>query len=135
MRLEFSFVFIMVGIGGTACQNSEACTRARLDAADAYEEVMQTASRLKLQGAPGYDELSADQKGEHYKTWAEIEKQTEMVFKSFAFEKITWNTAGPAQQKAQEAFDDYFDKQDYKGFQTSLESATKKFQAAKAACR
>jgi len=77
----------------------------------------------------------AEQKGEHYKIWEEIEKQTDMIFKSFAFEKITWNTAEPAKQKAEKAFDGYFDKAEYKGFQTSLEDAAKKFQAAEAACK
>ena len=135
MRYGTSFVLIMAGLGAAACKDGEACTRARHDAANVYEEVMKAASRLKLQGAAGYEELSAEQKGEHYKIWEEIEKQTDMIFKSFAFEKITWNTAEPAKQKAEKAFDGYFDKAEYKGFQTSLEDAAKKFQAAEAACK
>lgn len=115
------------------CENNEQCTKARLDAADTWKAVMESAAKNKLGGA-GYDELSTERKGEHFKAWSRIETEAEMVFKSFAYEKITWKTARPAREKSNSEFDGYFGRDQYKGFKTSLDAANQSFKTVDATC-
>jgi hypothetical protein len=118
-----------------ACETNEACTKARLAASNTWEEVTENAASTKLRGGIGYEDLSEEKKAEHYKAWEEIEKKADMVFKSFAFERITWNTATPARASAEKAFQAYFARDDYKGFQTLLAAANEEFEKTEKACQ
>jgi len=124
---------VAAGLAALACEKNEQCTKARLDASDSWKGVMEGAAKNKL-GGPGYDELSTEKKGEHFKSWAKVETESEMVFKSFAYEKITWKTARPAREKANSEFQSYFGKDQYRGFATLLDAANQSFKAVEALC-
>jgi hypothetical protein len=123
---------LFVALAG--CAKNEACTKARLEAADAWKGVYEQSSKMKLAGGPSFDELSKDKQAEHTKQLGVVETQSDMVFKSFAYEKITWKTAGPAREKAVATWDGYFNKTQYPIFDGSLKSANAQYDAVKAAC-
>ncbi len=118
-----------------ACGKNEECERARLAAASSWEDVRKQAGRFKFQGAPGFENLTTEQKAEHHKVFSEIEAQAGLVFESFAFQKITWTAAKNGRERAQKAFDDYRHKDQYASFSTMLQGANKKYDATEAACR
>jgi hypothetical protein len=117
------------------CKDEEKCAKARNAASDAWKQVTLTASKNKVAPNIGLDELSADQKGPHVQAWGTIEKQADMISSSFAYEKITWNTADPALQKTNAAFDGYSAKERFKSFEGELKDANDKYKATAAACR
>jgi hypothetical protein len=119
----------------TGCKDNETCTKARNAASDTWKAVTDSAGKNKVAPTIGLDELPTDKKGEHVEAWGTIEKQAEMISSSFAYEKITWNTADPAQQKANAAFDSYFAKDRFKSFDLQLRDANDKYKAASSACR
>ena len=45
---------------------------------------------------------------EGVKTWAAIETQADMVFNSFAYERITWKTADPAREETHQKLQGFF---------------------------
>lgn len=116
------------------CKNEEACTKARNAASDAWKGITETAGKNKVAPAIGIDELPADKKAPHVEAWGTIEKQSDMISSSFAYEKITWNTANPAQEKANAAFSSYFAKDKFKTFDMQLRDANDKFKAVVTAC-
>ncbi|HKY41185.1 MAG TPA: hypothetical protein VJN18_34865 [Polyangiaceae bacterium] len=122
-------------LAASGCKDTEACTRARSTASDAWRAVTETAAKNKITPNIGLDELPADKKGLHVEAWGTIEKQADMIASSFAYEKITWNTADPAQQKANDAFAGYFAKDKFKSFDIQLRDANDKYKATAAACR
>ena len=117
------------------CKDTEACTKARHAASDAWKAVTESAAKNKVAPNIGIDEMPADKKGPHVEAWGTIEKQADMIASSFAYEKITWNTSDPAQQKANSAFDAYFAKDKFKTFDLQLRDANDKYKAAAAVCR
>lgn len=117
------------------CKDDEKCALARSAANDAWKAVTLTAGKNKVAPNIGLDELPADKKGDHVQAWGTIEKQSEMIASSFAYEKITWNTADPALQKAVAAFDGYFAKDKFKSFEMQLKDASDKYKATAAVCR
>lgn len=126
---------LVTWLTASGCKDTEACTKARNAASDAWKSVNESAAKNKVAPNIGIDELPADKKGPHVEAWGTIEKQSEMIASSFAYEKITWNTADPAQQKANAAFDGYFAKEKFKSFDIQLRDANDKFKATAAACR
>lgn len=125
----------LVVVFAAGCKDNEACTKARNAASDTWKAVTESAAKNKVAPSIGLDELPADKKGPHVEAWGTIEKQAEMISSSFAYEKITWNTADPAQQKANAAFDSYFAKDKFKSFDIQLRDANDKYKAAATACR
>src|SRR5688572_19284130 len=108
----------LAGLSSAAgCKNDEACVKARNTASDAWKSVTEAAGKNKVAPNIGIDELPADKKGPHVDAWTTIEKQADMISSSFAYEKITWNTANPAQEKANAAFSSYFAKEKFKSFE------------------
>lgn len=132
--LELLVASLVVALAA-GCKDNEACTKARNAASDTWKAVTESAGKNKVAPNIGIDELPADKKGPHVDAWSTIEKQAEMISSSFAYEKITWNTADPAQQKANAAFDAYFAKDKFKSFDMQLRYANDKFRAASSACR
>lgn len=118
-----------------SCKDNEKCAQARSAANDAWKTVTVTAGKNKVAPNIGLDELPADKKGDHVQAWGTIEKQSEMIASSFAYEKITWNTADPALQKTLAAFDGYFAKDKFKSFEMQLKDANDKYKATAAVCR
>src|SRR5262245_61672705 len=98
------------------CQKGEECTKARLEASEAWKTVTSQAGNAKVNGWVGFDDLSEPQKAESVKTWTAIETQSDMVFKSFAYERITWKTSDPARQETKQKFDGYFAKDNFSLF-------------------
>jgi hypothetical protein len=117
------------------CKDEKACTKARLEAATAWESVRNEAGRLKYQGVPSYDQLNTAQKTTHLEAFKTMEEQAQLVFESFAFERIGWTTAEKARDRVQKAFDGYFAKDEYSAFKGVLDAATKRYSEAEAACR
>ena len=117
-----------------ACKDEAACVKARNAASDAWKAVNESAAKNKVAPAIGLDEVPAEKKGAHVDAWGTVEKQAEMLASSFAYEMITWNTAVPAKQKANAAFDGYFAKDKFKSFETQLKDANDKYKAAATAC-
>jgi hypothetical protein len=131
--LLVSMTALLVAANG--CKDDEKCAHARNAASDAWKQITLTAGKNKVAPNIGIDELSADQKGPHVEAWGTIEKQSDMIASSFAYEKITWNTADPALQKANLAFDGYAGKDKFKSFEMQLKDANDKYKATDAACR
>jgi hypothetical protein len=123
----------LVALGG--CKDEEKCTKARNAAAASWKVVTETAAKNKVAPNIGLDELPADKKAPHVEAWGTIEKQAEMIQSSFNYEKITWNTAAPALQKANAAFDGYFAKDKFKSFEIQLKDANDKYKATAEACQ
>ena len=127
-------VLLALGLSLFGCEKSEECKRARLEASDAWKTVMDQAGQAKLKGWIGFDDLTDEKKAEHVRQWTTIETQAEMVFKSFAYELITWNTADPARQKANQTFDGYFAKPSFTIFAATLKTANERYDRAAQAC-
>jgi hypothetical protein len=128
-------VLCVAGLSAASgCKNDEACIKARNAASDTWKVVTQAAGKNKVAPNIGLDELPADKKAPHVEAWSTIEKQADMISSSFAYEKITWNTANPAQQKANAAFEGYFAKDQFRTFAMQLKDANDKFRATAAAC-
>ncbi len=117
------------------CAKGEECTKARMTASDAWKTVMSQAGNAKVNGWVGFDDLSEPQKADSVKTWTSIETQAEMIFKSFAYERITWKTADPARQEARQKFDGYFAKDNFSLFAAALKSAEQRYDDASKLCR
>lgn len=117
-----------------ACKDHDACTKARNTASDAWKAVTESAGKNKVAPNIGIDELPADKKAPHVEAWSTIEQQADLISSSFAYEKITWKTANPAQEKANAAFSAYFAKEKFKTFDLQLKDANDKFKATAAAC-
>lgn len=129
-------IWCVLCLGALAgCKDEEKCAKARNAATDSWKAVTVTATKNKVAPTIGLDELPADKKGQHVEAWGTIEKQSEMIASSFAYEKITWNTSDPALQKANAAFDGYFAKDQFKSFDTQLKDANAKYKDTAAACR
>jgi hypothetical protein len=135
MSSSFRIALLTLALSSVACEKGEECEKARLSAATSWQDVKKQAGKLKFSGTVGFENLSASEKAEHHKVWNEIETQAGLVFDSFAFQKITWGTAESGREKAQKAFDDYKDKAKYASFSSTLQSASKKYEAVEAACR
>ena len=133
VSLALAPLVALLALGG--CKDDEKCAQARSAANDAWKTVNLTAGKNKVAPNIGLDELPGDKKGDHVQAWGTIEKQSEMIASSFAYEKITWNTADPARQKANAAFDGYFAKEQFKSFALELKDANDKYQATATACR
>ncbi len=132
-RSYFVFAALLV-VGLSGCSRGEACTRARLQAADAWKDVSEQAGKLKLSGGASFEELEKNKQAEHTKQFSDVEMQSDLVFKSFAYEKITWRTAGPAHDKALSTWDGFFNKDKYPTFGGTLKAAATQYDAVKAAC-
>lgn len=117
------------------CKDEVACAKARNAASDAWKGVNESASKNKVAPAIGLDDMPPEQKGPHVEAWGTLEKQAEMIAASFSYDKITWNTADPAKQKANAAFEGYFGKSKFKTFDIQLKDADAKYDAAARACR
>jgi hypothetical protein len=63
-----------------------------------------------------------------------MEAQAGLVFESFAFEKISWDTGSKARDRVQKEFDGYFDKDKYAGFKGLLDAGIRRFNEAERAC-
>ena len=118
-----------------SCKDEAACTRARLATATEWEKVRNEAGRLKFQGVVGYDEMNAAQKTTHRDAFKAMEENAQLVFESFAFDRISWTTGSKARDRVVKEFNGYFDKDNYAGFKGVLDSALKRFSEAEAACR
>jgi hypothetical protein len=117
------------------CKDGEKCAKARNAATESWKVVSESAAKNQVAPTIGIEELAADKKQPHVEAWGTIGKQAEMVSASFMYEKITWNTADPAVQKANAAFDGYFAKPQFKTFESQLRDANDKYKAADTACR
>ncbi len=118
-----------------ACKDEAKCAAARNAASDSWKVVADTARKNQVAPTIGIDELPADKKQPHVEAWGTMAKQSEMVSSSFMYEKITWNTADPAVQATNGAFDGYFAKPQFRTFEMQLRDANDKYKAAGAACR
>ncbi len=126
---------LVLALLALACQSGEECTKARLAASDAWKAVMSQAGNAKVSGWPGYEELNEAQKAESVKLWKGIETQSEMIFKTFAYERITWKTSDPAREEANRQFAGFFAKDSFSLFAATLKGANLKYDAASKACR
>jgi len=117
------------------CKGNEECTLVRLAASDTWKDVQEKASKWKLQGAVGYEEYDTRQKADHYKSWNGIESGAEVIWKSFAFEKITWTAADPARDNVNKEFKGYWAADKYSSFASLLEAANKRFDEVKTQCK
>jgi hypothetical protein len=135
MTRPFSVLAVALALVAVGCAKNEACTKTRLEASDSWKEVHEKAGKWKLQGAVGYEEYDERQKAEHYKIWNSIETNAEMIWKGFAFEKITWTTSDPARDKAMKEFKGYWAADKYSSFQSLLEGANKRYDDVAAKCK
>jgi hypothetical protein len=135
MSLPISVFLAAFAVLATGCKTNEDCTRSRLEASDSWKDIQEKASKWKLQGAVGYEDYDARQKGDHYKSWNAIEANSEVIWKSFAYEKITWSAADPARNNVNKEFKGYWAADKYSSFASQLEGANKRFDSVKAKCQ
>lgn len=128
--LPLALVFFALG-----CENNEECTKARNAASDSWKAVLDQAGSARLKGWIGFDDLTEPQKADHVKAFSTIETQSEMVFKSFAYEHITWKTADPARALANQTFAGYANKDAFSLFAATLKAANDKYEATSKVCR
>lgn len=126
---------ILALLSTLACGKNEECTKARLEASDAWKTVTTQAASARLKGWIGFEDLPQAKKAEHVKAFQEIEKQAEMVHSSFNYEKITWKTADPARSEATKAFDSYFGKENFTIFSAALKTANERYETTAKLCR
>ena len=129
-----SALALVIGLAALGCEQGKECERARLAASDQWKAVTEQAGQAKLKGWIGFDELSDEKKAEHVREWTSIETQAEMVFKSFAYERITWKTAAPAREKATQTFNGYFAKDSFTVFAAALKSANQQYDTVAQTC-
>lgn len=125
-------------LAASACSKTddEACVKARMDASDHWKNVYEQAAAAKNKGGwLEFEDLPQTQKVAHVRAWTNVETQSEMVFKSFAFEKITWKTAAPAREKANAEFQNYFGKDHYALFSAALAAANQRFETTANTCK
>ena len=122
-------------VGAPACKTNEECTKARLEASDAWKDVEGKASNWKLQGAIGYEDYDERQKGEHYRIWNSIGTSAEEIWKAFAFEKITWTNADRAREQANKDFKSYWAADKYASFQGLLDRANRQYENTAKKCK
>lgn len=126
---------LAISLSALGCGKGEECTKARLAASDAWKNIVDQAGQAKLKGWLGFDDLPEPKKAEHVKTFTEIENQADMVFKSFAFEKITWKTSDPAREATNRTFDGYFAKDNFSLMAASLKTANERYESTSKLCR
>jgi hypothetical protein len=126
---------ILVLLFTLACGKNEECTKARLEASDAWKTVTSQAGAARLNGWIGFEDLPEPKKAEHVRAFQEIEKQAEMVHSSFNYEKITWKTSDPARNATASAFQGYFGKDNFTTFAAALKTANERYAQAAKACR
>ena len=126
------FALTLAALG---CGKGEECTKARLAASDSWKSIVDQAGQAKLKGWLGFDDLPEPKKAEHVKAFTEIETQSDMVFKSFAFEKITWKTADPAREETNRTFNNYFARDNFTVMNAALKTANERFESASKLCR
>jgi hypothetical protein len=117
------------------CGKGEECTKARLAASESWRSIMTQVSDAKLRGSPDFEELAEPKKAEHVKVFTTLETQSDMVFKSLAFEKVTWKTADPAREETNRTFANYFGKDNFTVLSAALKTANEKYEAASKLCR
>jgi hypothetical protein len=118
-----------------SCEKNEECTKTRLAASDVWKEVQDKAGKWKLHGALGYDDFDERQKGEHYKAWNAIETGAEDIWKAFAFEKITWDSADRAHDQVNKGFRNYWAADKYASFAALLQGANKRYDETTKVCK
>jgi hypothetical protein len=128
--LPLALVLLLLG-----CENGEECTKARHAASNSWKAVVDQAGSAKLKGWIGFDDLSETQKADHVQAFTKIETQADMVFKSFAYERITWKTADPARTQANQLFGSYANRDAFSLFAATLKAANDKYDVAAKACR
>ncbi len=133
--MKHALVPLCFALAAWGCQDEEKCERARLATANEWEKVRNEAGRFKFQGVAGYEEMNAAQKTTHLEAFTLMEQQAQLVFESFAFQKISWTTGTKSRDRVVKEFNGYFDKDKYVGFKGLLDSAQKRFSEAEAACR
>ncbi len=117
-------------------KGGEECTKARLAASDGWKTVVTQAGTAKVSGGwVGFDDLNETQKADSVKAWSGIETQSDMVQKSFAYERITWKTSDPAREETNRQFNGYFAKDNFSLFAAALKAANSKYDAAVKACK
>jgi len=121
--------------GAVSCKTNEECTKARLEASDAWKDVEGKANVWKLQGAVGYEDYDERQKAEHYRIFNGIGTGAEAVWKAFAFEKITWSSADPARDQANKDFKSYWAADKYANFHALLDRANKLYENTAKKCK
>ena len=122
-------------LGVLSCKTNEECTKARLEASDAWRDVEEKASNWKLQGGVGYEDFDQRQKAEHYRIWNSIGTSAEEIWKAFAFEKITWTSADRARQQANKDFQSYWAAEKYASFKGLLDRANNQYENTAKKCR
>jgi hypothetical protein len=134
LPIRVLFLSLVALFSAMGCKNDEACVKARNAASDVWKAVTETAGKNKVAPNIGLDDLPTEKKAPHVEAWSTIEKHADMISSSFAYPKITWKTANPAQQKVNAAFDGYFAKDQFKTFAVQLKDANDKFKATTDAC-
>ncbi len=117
-----------------ACKGEE-CTKASDAAHSLWEKARKTSAKTKLEGGLGWNDLSDAEKGDHYRTWAALEKHAAAVEQAFAVERISWSSGGEARDALKKDFDAYGHKNEYKDFQVLIDEASVRFADAEKACK
>lgn len=117
-----------------SCQ-SEECEAARLELAQTWEILRNTASSRKQ--IPEASDLSKSEEAERIRVWTDIEDRTELVRSSFETRQVTWSSADKARADLAEAFKPLAGADDpmTRGFAVTLGEADERMARFRKECR
>lgn len=138
-RVSLSLLLcVLAGLAASGCKDGQACELQRLELARVWEEVRNTAGRVKVPRDDLWQGASEGEKDQHRRTWEEFEKYSGLVQSSFSTTQVTWDAATLNREKLFTAMKAYTPKRvgvAYEGFTRLLESANKEYVEFKESCR
>jgi hypothetical protein len=127
-----------VGLAGTTsmgCQGDQHCEAARLELAQTWEGLRNTATSRKQ--IPEGADLSKSEEAERIRIWSEIEDRAELLRSSFQTPQVTWPSADKARTDLGHTFSPLATSQDpmTRGFAVTLAEADKRLETFRKSCR
>jgi len=126
------------GFGGTVlvgCQQGQECEAARLELAQTWETLRDTATSRKQ--IPEASDLSKSEEAERIRVWTDIEERAELVRSSFQTPQVTWSSAEKGRADLGELFKPLTASTDpmTRGFAVTLGEADQRFANFRKSCR
>jgi hypothetical protein len=134
-RLSLVAAVGLVAAALLGCQQSQECEASRLELAQTWETLRNTATSRKQ--IPEASDLSKGEEGDRIRVWTEIEDRAELLRSSFETSQVTWSSADKARADLGRAFSPLASSTDpmTRGFAITLTDADKRLEAFRKSCR
>jgi hypothetical protein len=135
LRLRSIGALGLVAAALLGCQQSQECEASRLELAQTWETLRNTATSRKQ--IPEASDLSKTEEGDRIRVWTEIEDRAELLRSSFETSQVTWSSADKARADLGRAFSPLASSVDpmTRGFAITLTDADKRLEAFRKSCR